>query len=94
MKDKIIIPIFHINAQLIYDFNSEIYYKYGQELIVDNIDNVEIYANERNVIMQRIVKLYIYNPYDLINSYRIQMWIQDIKNIKKYPRISNEYCNK
>lgn len=40
MKDKIIIPIFHINAQLIYDFNSEIYYKYGQELIVDNIDNV------------------------------------------------------
>lgn len=40
MKDKIIIPIFHINAQLIYDSNSEIYYKYGQELIVDNIDNV------------------------------------------------------
>lgn len=29
MKDKIIIPIFHINAQLIYDSNSEIYYKYG-----------------------------------------------------------------
>lgn len=45
------IPIFHINVQLIYDFNSEIYYKCGQELIVDNIDNVEIYANERNVIM-------------------------------------------
>lgn len=51
MKDKIIIPIFHINAQLIYDSNREIYYKYGQELIVDNIDNVEIYANERNMIM-------------------------------------------
>lgn len=46
VKDKIIIPIFHINAHLIYYFISEIYYKYGQELIVDNIDNVEIHAND------------------------------------------------
>lgn len=46
MKDKIIIPIFHINVHLIYYFISEIYYKYGQELIVDNIDNVEIHAND------------------------------------------------
>lgn len=46
MKDKIIIPIFYINAQLICYFISEIYYKYGQELIVDNIDNVKIHAND------------------------------------------------
>lgn len=89
------IPIFHINVQLIYDFNNEIYYKCGQELIVDNIDNVEIYANERNVIMQGIVKLFhIYNPYNLKNRYRIQIQIQNIKNTKKYPKISIEYCNK
>lgn len=46
VKDKIIIPIFYINAQLICYFISEIYYKYGQELIVDNIDNVKIHAND------------------------------------------------